>query len=136
MRGHEAEERFAHAVAEKHVAQVGRVFGFQARTETVLADFLERAGKPAGIARELHGRGIGEKFALAADGGLDQAAKENADGAEQHQSQADERQRIVVAAAAAARAQQNAADGGDAQQAENDADEPEVQPHVAVQECG
>ena len=80
MRGHEAEERFAQAVAEKHVAQVGRVLGFELRTKTVAADFLERAGKAAGIARKLHGRGVGEKFALPADGGLDQPAEENADG--------------------------------------------------------
>ena len=51
----QAKERFAQAVAKKHVAQVGRVLGFQARTVTILADFLERAGKSAGIARELHG---------------------------------------------------------------------------------
>ena len=54
------------------------MLGFQFGTKTVAADFLQRAGEPAGIARELHGRGVGQKFALTADGGLNQSAEENA----------------------------------------------------------
>ncbi len=48
-------------------------------SEPIAADFLKRAGKSGGIARELHGRGVGQKFALAADGGLNESPKKNAD---------------------------------------------------------
>jgi len=43
------------------------------------ADFFQRAADPAGIAGELHGRGVGEEFALPRDRGLDQPAEEHAD---------------------------------------------------------
>jgi len=132
VRGHESEERFAEAIAKKHMAEIGRMLGFQARAVAVTADFLERPGQSGGVARELDGRGVGQELALPADRGLDQAAKENADGTEQQQEQPDERQRIPIIATAAG-PQQNPADGGDAEQAENDADEPEIQPHIAVQ---
>jgi len=90
MGGQGIKQRFADAIAEKHVAEIGRVFGFQARAKAVLSDFLKRAGKPRRIACELHGRGISQKFALAADGGLNQPAKKNADGAEDHQDQSNQ----------------------------------------------
>src|ERR1035437_1411737 len=89
MRGHEAEQRIAEAVAKKHVAQVRRVFGFQFGTVTVTSNFLQRAGKSAGVAGELNGRGVGQKFALAADGGLNQAPEKNADAADDQQGNAE-----------------------------------------------
>ena len=63
------------------MAGIGRVLGFHVRAEAVTTDFLERAGKSAGVAGELHGRGVGEKFALTADGGLNETSKKNADAA-------------------------------------------------------
>ena len=100
------------------------------------ADFFQRAGDAAGIARELHGRGVGQKFALAADGGLDEPAEKNADVADDQQRKAEKRQRILSAAASAAARglQQNPADDGEAKNAEDDAHEPQVEPHVAVED--
>jgi len=43
------------------------------------ADFFQRASDATGISGELNGRSIGEKFALAADGGLDEPSKKNTD---------------------------------------------------------
>ena len=99
------------------------------------ADFFQRAGDAAGIARELDGRGVGEKFALAADGGLDEPSEKNADVADEQQHETENRQRILSAPAPAAarRLQENPADDGEAKNAEDDSHEPEVQPHVAVQ---
>jgi len=49
------------------------------------ADFFQRAGDASRIARELDGRGIGEKFALAADSGLNEAPEKNTDVADDEQ---------------------------------------------------
>ena len=133
VRGHGFENGFAQAVAEKHVAHVGSVLGFQFGTVFVGADFLERAGQAAGVAGELHGRGVGEKFALATHGGLNQAAKENAGGTEDDEGETKEREGIAIATVAAAHAHEDAADGGEAKQTEDDADEAQIQLHVAIQ---
>ena len=50
-------------VLEQHVRDFLGVDRDDARR--VAADFLERAGEPLGLARELHGRGVGEALALA-----------------------------------------------------------------------
>ena len=65
------------------------------------ANLLERAGQAGRVARELHRRGVGEELALAADGGLDEAAEEDADPANQDQRQAEQGQRILVLTSAA-----------------------------------
>src|SRR5271169_5422217 len=108
---------------------VGRVGRFHFRAVT--AELLQRAGKSGGIARELHGGSVGEKFALAAHGGLDQATEKNADGADDEQRNPDERQRIFVAAAAL-RIEQNPSDGGEAQDSKKNAHELDVEPHIPV----
>ena len=132
----QANERFADAISEKHVGQFLGMGVAQARARFAqAADFFQRAGDASGIARELNGRGVGQKFALAADGGLDEPPKKNADVADDQQQQTEQRQRILPAPASAAarRLQQNPADDGEAKNAEDDSHEPEVQPHVAVQ---
>ena len=106
---------------------------FEARAEAVPADLLQRAGEAEWVAGELHGRGVGEELALAADGGLDEPAKEDADPANGQQQQSEQRQRIAVAAAAAG-VEQDPADDGEAEDAEDDADQAEVEPHVAVED--
>ncbi len=58
-------------------------------TERVAADFFQRSGDAGGIARELDGRGVGEEFALARDGGLDHAAEKIPHIADEKQGQAD-----------------------------------------------
>ena len=64
------------------------------RAEHGRADSLERAGDSVRIARELHGRGVGQELALPRDGRLDEVAEEQADEAEHHERQADDEQRI------------------------------------------
>src|ERR1017187_3166431 len=113
------------------MGHIRRVGGFQFGTVTVTSNFLQRAGKSAGVAGELNGRGVGQKFALAADGGLNQAPEKNADAADDQQGNAEKWQRIFIAAAAA-RVQQDAPDGGEAQNAKNNSQQPEVQPHIAI----
>jgi hypothetical protein len=132
----QADERFADAVAEKHMRQLLGVRVAEARTRFAeAADFFQRAGNAARIARELDGRGVGEKLALAADGGLDETTEKNADVADDEQSKTEQGQGILsaTAPAAARRLQENAPDDGEAENSENDSHEPEVHPHIAVQ---
>ncbi len=128
------EERLAHAVAEEHVAGFRGVSGLELRAVAQAANLLQRAGQAGRVAGELHRRGIGEELALPADGGLDEPAKEHADPANHDQHQAEQRQRVLVFAAAAAGVEQNPADDGQAKDAEDDAHEAQVEPHVAVED--
>jgi hypothetical protein len=77
------EERFAQAVAEQHVTGFPGVSGFDLRAGA--ADFLQRPGKPRRIAGELNRGGIGQEFALPAERGLDEPAKEHTDRADDDQ---------------------------------------------------
>ena len=47
--------------------------------QRVAGDLFERAADTGRVAGELDGGGVGEEFALAGDGGLDEAAKKIAD---------------------------------------------------------
>jgi hypothetical protein len=78
MGSHEAEERFAQPVAEKHVAGLLSLSGIDVRAKAIASNFLERARKAGWIARELDRGSVSEEFALAADGSLNEAAKEKA----------------------------------------------------------
>src|SRR5580704_8273180 len=98
---------------------VGRLIGKQPRTETVAADFLERAGKSGRITRELHGRSVGKKFALAADGGLNQASEKNADGTDAQQQYAHKNWSGGVAPA---HSQKNPTNCGDAENSKKNSD--------------
>ena len=133
----QADERLADAVSKKHVRKFLGVRVAEARTRFAeAADFFQRAGDAAGIARELDGRSVGEKFALAADGGLDEPSKKNADVADNQQREAEYWQGILSASAPAAarRLQENPSNDGEAEDAKDDSHEPEIQPHVAVQD--
>src|SRR5262245_30341048 len=87
MGGHEAEKRCADAVAEEHVAGLFGLGRIYMGAEAVAANFLERAREAGGVAGELDGGSVGEEFTLAADGGLNEAAKEDAEPADQKQSE-------------------------------------------------
>ena len=132
----QADERFADAVSKKHVRKFLGVRVAEARTRFAkAADFFQRAGDASRIARELDGRGVGEKFTLAADGGLNEPSKKNADVTDEQQDEAEQWQRILsaTAPAAARRLQKNPSDDGEAKDAKNDSHEPEVQPHIAIE---
>src|SRR5688572_30482774 len=77
MRG-EAEERTPETIGEKQMTGFfgARRFEFRAFAEST--DLLERAGEAPGIAGKLHRGSVGQKFALAADGGLNQSPEQNA----------------------------------------------------------
>ena len=99
MRG----EQTRQARGEQHVRHF---FGFrrhQARARAGARDLEQRAGQPDGIARELHGRGIGQALAMPRHRRLQQAPEEHADVAQHHhrQRREHERARAVLAAAAA-----------------------------------
>ena len=130
MGGQRAEKRFAHAVSEKHVAGFPGVSGFDLRAGA--ADFLQRPGEPRRIAGELNRGGIGQKFPLPAERGLDEPAKEYADRADDDQGQPQEHQRIPVPAAA--REDQDPANHREAQDAEDDAHDAQIQTHVAIED--
>ena len=103
------------------------------------ADLAQRAADAVGVARELDRAGVGEEFALARDGGLDQPSEEHADVTEHPQGdpgQGDHRDAaaaVTAAAAASGDLEQEATGHRDHREPEQHADEPHVQPHVAVQ---
>ncbi|OQB88778.1 MAG: hypothetical protein BWX84_02777 [Verrucomicrobia bacterium ADurb.Bin118] len=130
MRGERAEERFAHRIAKEHVAGLRRPFGVEGGAVDQTADFLQGAGQALRVARELHRGGIRQKLALPAHGGLNQSSEEHAHPAQQHQHQTKQGQRIVPPPGA----QKDAPDDRQAKNAENDAHEAQVQPHVPVQD--
>src|SRR5471030_611513 len=132
----QADKCLADAVGKKHMRQFFRMRVREARTVFAeAADFFQRAGDAVRISRELHGRGVGEKFALAADGGLNQASEKNADVADDEQRKAKNWQRILSATApAAARGlQKNSPDDREAKNSKNRSHEAQVEPHVAIQ---
>src|ERR1700722_6349426 len=86
------------------------------------ADFLQRVGQPARVARELDGGGVGEELALAADRAFDQLAEEGAGRADDNKSDANEGKGIIAPASL----EQNLADHHEADDAEDDTHEPEV----------
>src|SRR5438094_10100092 len=98
MRREQAEEGFADAIAEKHVAGLLGMGRINVRAEAVAANFLKRAGEAAGVAGELDRGGICEKLALAAGGGLNETAKEHANPTEKQEGQAEQRGGSPVAA--------------------------------------
>src|SRR5437588_1845229 len=106
--------------------------GLELRAIPQAADFFQCARQSRGIARELHRRCVREKFALAADCGLDEAAKEHASPAEDQKCKPEQGKGIAVSAAAA-RLEQNAPDNRQAYDAENDSHEAQIKPHVAVE---
>ena len=71
------------------MAELGGLGGLHPRANGVAADFFEGAADAGGIAGELHGGGVGQKLALAGDGGLNQTAEKIADVAQCDHDQAD-----------------------------------------------
>ena len=131
--------------AEKHVADFLGVRVAYLRRFGPAADLLERPGNSVGQSGELHRRGVGQKLALPRDGALDQLSKKQTDRADHEQANADhqdDHQRAAtaffVAAATAAprgahRSQHEPADQGNHENPVKDADQADVQPHVAVE---
>ena len=101
------------------------------------------AGQPGRVAGELHAGGVGQELPLPRDGGLDDVAQQHAQVAQDVDCQADqEHGRAVVVAAAfriargarpAGRPHHVISDDREREDAEDDANEAEVQPHVAVE---
>ena len=80
------EPRLGEAVPKKHVARFLSSGMVEARGE--VSDFSKGAGDAVRAAGELHGGGVGEKFALAADGGLDELREENSNPSDEIQNRA------------------------------------------------
>ena len=98
------------------------------------------AGDSARITGELHGRGVGQELALSADGRLDQIAEEDAEIAQDYQRQPEEEDRraavvlpIGAAGRKAAESQYVVAENCQDKDAVDHADQPQIQPHVAVE---
>src|SRR5258708_32739881 len=143
MGGPEAAEIGLEGLGEEKVADLLDVVADDIAAEGVAADFLEGTGDAAGVAGELHGRGVGEEFALARHGGLDEPAEEIADVADDHQRQTDSEDARDAAALlpaapadppAAERLQDAAAQQADDEDAEHDCGDADIEPHVAVED--
>lgn len=112
--------------------------------QRVAGDLFERAADTGRVAGELDRGGVGEEFALAGDGGLDEAAKKIADVADDEQTEAGRADRGNDAAGVftvARRAESAAAEGRDDtsadetedEDAEDERREAQVEAHVAVE---
>ena len=105
------------------------------------ADLFQRAGDSAGVARELDRRGVGQELALAADRAFDQVAEEHTDVAEDQHHDAEYKyagraaRLFRVARRGGARdTHREVADHRQNQNPVDDADQSEIQPHVAVED--
>ncbi len=103
-------------------------------------DLHQRVPEAIRIARELHGGGVGQRFAMARHRGLDQPPEEQADPAEgehdqrRHDDDGQAAAALAPAPAAARRqAQDRARDHRDHREAEQQPDQARAEAHVAVQ---
>ncbi len=136
------EQQVVRALGEKEMADLGRLGGGELRAERIAANLAQRTHNAARIARELHRRRIGEKFALTGHGGLNEPAEEVADIADDHRGQSNGENHGQAAAALAAHAhaapaeatEDAAADQADHENAKHDGRQLHVQPHVAIQD--
>jgi hypothetical protein len=67
-----------HRLREEHVRELARVRRRDRGVHAKREDRVERARDAVGVARELHARGVREKFALAGDRGLDRIRRDRA----------------------------------------------------------
>ena len=88
VRGPETSEHGAETLGEKKVADGGTFLGREGGAHGIAGDFFEGAADAGGVAGELDGGGVGQKFALAGDGGLDEAPEEIADVADDQEAEA------------------------------------------------
>ncbi len=129
-----SEQRGHFRIAEQHVSHFIAAARLQLRTEFQRGDLLQRAGDAGRLPRELHRRGVRQRFARARHGGLDDFPEEQPDVADHEYRQPHQRYlSAVAAAAAAARIHQKTADDAQRENAEQQADQADVQVHVAVQ---
>ena len=102
------------------------------------ADLLQRSGNALGQARELHRRGVGQKFPLARYRALDEPAEKEAHAANRDQPQPEKQDRagapFPVRSGMAAAAKNVVPDDGQQQNPVKNANQAEVDPHVAVQD--
>jgi hypothetical protein len=126
--GREPAAERARAALEQHVRDLFGVDRHDARR--IAADFLQGAGEPVRLARELHRRGVGQSLAIARHSGLDEPREQHADPADDQQSDGDRhRGRDSAAVLAAARTrvahapQEPAADQRKNEDAERQADQ-------------
>ena len=145
VRGPETTEHGAETLGEKEVADGGALLGGEGGTHGVAGDFFEGAADAVGVAGELDGGGVGQKFALAGDGGLDETTEKIADVADDQKAEAggadgDENAAGVLAVArggdagAAERREDAAADETEDEDAEDERREAQVEAHVAVED--
>src|ERR1700758_587255 len=102
---------------------------FDSGTVRESADFLQRARQPSRIACELHGRSIGQDFALAANCRLNQSSEECACPPNDNERQTNQRQRIL----ASTRPDEYPTDNGEAKNSKDQTHEAQIQSHVAVE---
>ena len=103
------------------------------------AIFFSAPARPGRLPGELHGGRVGEPLALPRHGGLDQAGEELPDEAEHERARCRRpaRQRrlpLLLRAAAAAEREDPQPDQAEQQEPVEQADQPHVQPHVAVED--
>ncbi len=142
--GGEDLQEMADGVAEEQVAGLLGLGSTDARTLGECTDLLEGSGDPVRIARELHGRRVGQELALAAHRGLDQVAEEHPDITQHIQRQPDQRPGIHPAPVVIAtvpervgigrRSKDDPAGQADQQDAVQHADQSKVQSHVSVED--
>ena len=141
MGGEEALEEIVDTLGEVGMAQLLGVGMAHQRAFAVTADLLERPGDALGLAGELDRRGVGQVFALAAHGGLDDVAEKDAHIAQDQQPQPHEHDGNAspgaLAAGGAARrpgapAEQHPPHQRHHEDAEQQADQAQVEAHVAI----
>ena len=98
-------------------------------------DFLQRPADAGRVARELHGRGVGQEFAAARNRRLDDPGAQHADETDHEQGKAGaDQEGRALAIAPAAYAHHAAADERDQQDTVQQTGQAQVEAHVAVED--
>ncbi len=90
--------------------------------------FLQRARQPGWIARKLDRGGVCQNLSLTTNGRLDQSPEENACPANDDEGQPKQGQGILASACL----DENSTDNGQAKNSKNQADEAQIEPHIAI----
>ncbi len=101
------------------------------------ADLLQGGCQAHRVASELYSRGVGQVFALARDGRLNQLSKEDTDPSDENQAESYHGKSnfgfsIVTTAPDGATMEENAADHGEEDQTKDEGDQADIELHIAV----
>ena len=133
-------EHARQAGRKQHVRHFFHVGTADSRSVIGRGDLHQRTAQAGGIAGELHGGRVGQRFAGTGHRRLNQATEEQPHIADdehrkcRHHDHADATASFLIAATARSKSQHGASKDRDGKQAEQQTHQPDVQAHIAVED--